>query len=237
MANSERSKRNNRALLIEVAIFAALCVFFLVNEACGLIPEESIAIVHILMVIAVFEQFITPFIFGKKVVRDACFKWKYSKKFFVPRPSMNVIEAMKKRHVGGVIAIWVACWLAILGAKLIGLLTWSLFMAGTCVLTILNAWFVRKQCWLATYVMKKPNCCAECTINGWDIFMFGSAFILCPTPDMVVLWTNIVIAVVSLLFFAAWEMYYMSYPERFSKKTNCGIGCGVCKTQKCKYHK
>lgn len=229
--------KNNLALGIEISFFAILCVFFLLAEVFEFLPEESISIIHIVMVILVFEVFITPFLLGKRAVRDACFKWKYSGKFFKPRISMDLIESVKKRHVGGVIAIWIFCWLAILGAKLIGLLTWELFMAGTCVLDILNVWFVRKHCWLATYVMKKPNCCAECTINGWDVFMFGSAFILCPTPNMVIFWVNIGVVLVSFALFVLWELYYLTYPERFSKTTNGGIGCANCKTHKCKNHK
>ena len=237
MVDSKKDRRNKLALAIETVFFAILCIVFLLDAALGFIPEESITLVHIVMVVLVFEVFIMPFLIGKKAVRDACFKWKYSRKFFKPRIKMGYIGTLKERHVGGVIAIWIICWLAILGVRLIGLLTWELFMAGTCVLDILNAWFVRWHCWLATYVMKKPNCCAECTINGWDVFMFGSAFLICPTPNTVVFWVNIGVALVSAVLFVAWELYYMTYPERFSKKTNCGIGCAECKTRKCKNHK
>ena len=237
MVHSDKDRRNKLVLTVETVLFAVLCAFFLAAEVFGFIDDDWISAIHIVVVVLVFEVFITPFLIGKKAVRDACFKWKYAKRYFDVRASEDLFKLFQKRHVGGVIVIWIGCWLAILGARLIGLLTWELFMAGTCVLDILNAWFVRRHCWLATYVMKTPNCCAECKINGWDVFMFGSAFILCPTPNKVVFWVNMAVVMISFALFMIWEMTYYAYPERFSKKTNCGIGCAQCKTRKCKNHK
>ena len=237
MAISETDKRNNWMLAIEVVFFAILGGFFLLAAICGFIPEESVTPIHIVTTILVFEVYIMPFIIGKKAVRDACFKWKYSKKYHKDRTPVDKLLLPPKRHVGGVIAIWITVWLAILAARMMKILSWELFMAGACVLDILNVWFVRKRCWLSTFVMKKSNCCADCTINGWDAWMFGSAFILCPTPNMAVFYTNIVMVGMSFAVFLIWECCYWMYPERFSKRTNCGIGCANCKTKKCRNHK
>ena len=234
---SDKVKRSNLLLAIELIFFTGLCVMFLLDAAFGFIDEDMITPVHIVMVILVFEVYIMPFVIGKKATRDACFKWKYAKKYFQRRTPTEVFDIAKKRHVGGVIAIWIVVWLMILAGRLLGIITWELFMAGTCVLDMLNVWFVRKHCWLSTYVMKKSNCCAECTINGWDAWMFGSAFILCPTPNLTVFWVNIAMVITSLIIFLAWEISFALYPERFFKQTNSGIGCANCKTRKCRIHK
>lgn len=236
MVHSDITKRNNLCLAVELILFSALCLMFLADAAFGFISEEALTPIHIVVTIMVFEVYFMPFILGKKASRDACFKWKYAKKYFKKRFSLNVIDP-KKRHTTGVIVIWVAVWLAILAGRLLKIITWELFMAGACVLDMLNVWFVRKHCWLSTFVMKKSNCCAECTINGWDAWMFGSAFMLCPTPNMTVFWVNMAMIAISFVVFLVWEIDYMLYPERFFKQTNSNIGCAHCKTKKCMVHK
>ena len=237
MAKTEFERINNWFVAIRATVFGIICVMSILNHYLGFISEKDMTTAHVWTAVLVFYDLVAPFFARDRTKKYACFKWKYMERHYKENASIDRAIPRGKRHVGGVVAIWIGLWLAILAARLTGLLTWSLFIAGACVMSILNVWFVWKHCWLSTYVMKKSNCCADCSICGWDAFMFGSAFILCPPPNEVIRWIDIGIFILSFGLFMLWELTYTEHPERFTKATNCGIGCSVCASRKCKYHK
>lgn len=236
MAKAESNRLSNLYVAIKAIVFGIAGAIFVVDYFVGFIAEKDMTTAHVWMAILVFYDLVVPFFAGKKAKKYACFKWKYAEKNYKECSSGRMVPR-QKRNVGGVVAIWIALWLAILATRLTGLLTWDLFMVGACVLSMLNVWFVWKHCWLSTYIMKKSNCCADCSICGWDAFMFGSAFILCPWPNEPIRWINIGIFIVSFGLFMLWEMTYIEHPERFSKATNLGIRCFACMSNKCQCHK
>lgn len=216
-----------KRLVLEIGCFLILGILFLTDAMFGWIGAEMRTVLHIGFFAVIFSAFTIPYFMESD---DFVMRKKILRRNFQATSVSEVIN--RKRNVAPVVAIWLV-GLAILGAlRCFGILTWQIFMIGSCGISMLNSWFIRKNCWLSRLMKNLTNCCKNCTICGWDIAFYGSALVFCPTETKWILVFDLVMFGVSMVEFVIWEVMYRRYPERFFQVTNQRLSCARCK-RKC----
>lgn len=231
----ERAKRNKRMLFIELTISALFFLFFLYAAIQhDKFSEEAANLIYI-----GFVTFIYAYIFVFEYVLpkyDIAVHYKRSRKHYVPTgKELDYSVRYKRKGIKGVIALWLFYLAFVWCAKILGLLTWQVFLIGASVMFALNSIFTRCKCYLSVWFLKNTNhCCKNCGINGWDYAIFASALIFAPYMSTEATVINAIIMLTALIRFIQWEYLYHKYPFRFYPETNRTLWCDNCQKQ-CKY--
>ena len=229
---NNKVKQNNILFAIEVSVYTILLIAFLIMNTYQINIKTANIIYIAFILISYSWLFSYEFIFKKY---DNAVHYKMLKKYYIENPKGKP-RTSYKRNIKGVIIVWILCFFIIGIIKYLGLLTWQLFLAGGCVLFILNSIFTRKKCYLSVLLLhNKDNCCKNCGINCWDYSMFSSALILAPKLSTFATILNIVMIIISLIILIIWEYNYHKYPYRFYPETNKLLMCNSCLKQ-CKYN-
>lgn len=228
----KNKRKNNILYIIETSIYSVLFITFIVLNFYN-IDTKIANIIYIIFIILSFGWlFSYEFLFTKI---DNAVHYKMFRKYYVPTGYVNKKENYK-RNLSGVIILWILYLTAIGIIKYMGILTWQLFLAGACIMFMLNSLFTRKICLLSIFFLhNKNNCCKNCGINCWDYLIFASALIFAPKLSVVATIINDIIIILSTIMLIIWEYNYYKYPYRFYPETNKTLSCRYCLKQ-CKYN-
>lgn len=220
-------KKNNVYFLIETSIFSILAIIFFILNFFS-INVHTANIIYIIFILLSFGWFYFNAFFLQK--HDIAVHAKMFKKNYIPTTTKQL--PYKKNNIAGVLTLWLVMLLGILGVKLIGILTFQIFLCGICLLFILASIFSRKICLLSLLVLhNKNNCCRNCRINSWDFAIFSSTLIFAPKLSILATIINIALIVLGFFILVLWEIKFHKYPERFYPETNSNLSCRNCPKQ------
>ena len=228
-----RKTQNFLLFIIETTIYTLLFITFCILGFYSI--DINIAnMIYIIFISLSFGWLFLQELFFKNF--DNAVHYKMFKKYYIPT-NYGKQRNNYKRNVLGVIILWIA-YLTIIGIlNFSGYLTWQLFLAGACLMFILNSFFTRKTCLLSVFLLHNKNhCCKNCGINCWDYSIFASALIFAPKLSTTATILNIIIIIISFIILIIWEYNYHKYPYRFYPETNQILTCQNCLKQ-CKYQK
>lgn len=227
----DNKTKNSILFTLEISVYTILLIVFIILNFYD-IDIKLANIIYILFILLSFGWLLSyEFIFKSL---DNAVHYKMLKKYYIPIPNSKKRDSYK-RQVAGVIILWIL-YLGFIGIlKFLGYLTWQLFLAGACIMFMLNSIFTRKICLLSVlFLHNKNNCCKNCGINSWDYAIFASALIFAPKLSLVTTILNIVIIFISFTILIIWEYNYHKYPYRFYPETNKTLSCKHCLKQ-CKF--
>ena len=227
----KRPKTNDLLLLIECAVYFSCLAVFLIIGAAGAVTAQAANVIYcVFMILSFGYMFVSDFLFGKY---DHAVHGKMLAKNYIP--AQNGAGVRKRRGTAAVIVLWVVFLLFLALLKHFGLLSWYVFLAGACIVFIMNSIFVRKKCLLSVMFLHNRNdCCKSCGINGWDHAIFASALVFAPRLSAAAEIIDLVLIVLSFVLMIIWEVNYHRHPERFYPETNQALRCAYCKKQ-CRY--
>ncbi len=227
-------KFNNVMLFVETTFFAACAVLFALLGLMGDLSLNVANVVYIAFILLSFGYlFVLEFAFVKY---DVAVHFKAYEKHYVPTGKERK-EGYNRKGLAFVILLWVAYLAFIACIKILGFLSWYVFLIGACIIFGFNSFFVRKTCLLSVlFLHNKNNCCKNCGINGWDYAIFASALTLAPQLSDVATVINWAIFALSVVMLIIWEVNYHKHPYRFYPETNKALSCANC-LKHCKYKK
>lgn len=226
---------NSLLFAIETGVFGLGFIAFLVLNFLFDLSADTANIIYIIFMLFSFGWlFSYEFVFKKY---DNAVHYKMYAKYYKPVPNSVPKKNYRRKGIAGIIILWIAYLGFIFLIKFFGILTWELFLAGACIMFMLNSFFARKKCLLSViFLRNKNNCCKNCGINCWDYLIFASALIFAPYMSVTATVINYVIIGISVVMFIIWEYNYKKYPFRFYPETNMTLSCKYC-LKKCKYKK
>lgn len=218
---------NSLLFIIETGVFGIGLITFLILNFFFDIGEQIGNIIYIIFILFAFGWLYSyEFVFKKY---DNAVHYKMYAKHYVPVANGMPRKSYRRKGILGVVLLWIAYLGFIFAIKKIGFLTWELFLAGACIMFMLNSYFTRKKCLLSLiFLHNKNHCCKNCGINCWDYFIFASALIFAPRLSVAATVINYVIFGVSLLMLIMWEYNYKKHPYRFYPETNSTLSCKNC---------
>lgn len=228
-------KYNNKLFMIEISFFTFMAVIFIVSEICGSVSANTANIIYICFIAVSFGYLFTLRWRLKKY--NVVFHHKMYEKYYIKGKYEKRPGGYKRHGLWKIILLWGMYLGFIAFIKLIGILSWQIFLLGACIMFMLNSAFTRKLCLLSVlFLHNKNHCCKSCGICAWDSAIFASALFFAPRFSVVANILNYIIIIISIVEMIVWEYNYHRFPYRFYPETNDALSCEKC-TNKCKYYK
>lgn len=220
--------KNNIYFLIEILIYSILLISFLLLNFFN-ISQNFANLIYISFIILSFGWLFINGLILKTT--DIAVHNKMFQKFY-KATNKTLLFSAKRKGLWIIVILWIFYLSTIALLKYFNFLTWQIFLAGACIIFMLNSFFTRKVCLLSLlFLHNKNNCCKNCGINSWDYLIFSSALFFAPKLSLFATVLNIVIIIFSLIIFISWEIVYHNHPERFYQETNANLTCKNCSKQ------
>ena len=153
---------------------------------------------------------------------------KHFKKNYIKKAEYNR-SALRKKGLKDA-ALVLAFWLPLNGIFAVlfftGVIDWGIMVLIALAYGICDSVCILYFCPFQTWFMKN-RCCSSCRIYNWDYAMMATPLIFIIHP------ASLVMAGLSFILLAVWEISFFTHPERFSPETNECLSCASCKERLC----